>query len=170
MVYRSSQNVTSCTGFKATLGTLDSIASHVPKDGPLIIVTASFEGTSSSQLPPPAYSRTLTPFLRCPAGEPADNAAHFFEWLQSLQGNELAGTRFAVFGCGNRYWVRTFQRVPRVVDELLAARGGTRLLARGVGDAQAADFFEAFDEWEAGLWEALAKVGFVLSTGWRVGC
>ena len=91
-------------------------------------------------------------------GEPADNAAHFFEWLQSLQGNELAGTRFAVFGCGNRDWVRTFQRVPRVVDELLAARGGVRLLARGVGDAQAADFFEAFDEWEARLWEALAKV------------
>ena len=92
------------------------------------------------------------------AGEPADNAAHFFEWLQSPQGSELAGVRFAVFGCGNRDWVRTFQRVPRVVDELLAARGGARLLARGVGDTQAADFFEAFDEWEARLWEELAKV------------
>ena len=34
--------------------------------------------------------------------------------------------------------------------------------ARGVGDAQAADLFEAFDEWEAGLWEALAKVRSVL--------
>lgn len=31
-------------GFKATLGILDSIVEHVPTDGPLIIVTASFEG------------------------------------------------------------------------------------------------------------------------------
>ena len=107
----------------------------------------------SSLFPPsPASTHTRR------SGEPADNAAHFFEWLQSLQGNELAGTRFAVFGCGNRDWVRTFQRVPRAIDEALAARGGARLLERGVGDAQAAEFFEAFDEWEGRLWETLAKV------------
>ena len=78
--------------------------------------------------------------------------------MQTLKGSALADVKYAVFGCGNRDWVRTFQRVPRVVDELLGARGGTRLLERGVGDAQAADFFEAFDEWEGRLWETLAKV------------
>ena len=133
-------------GFRATIGTLDSASGHTPKDGPVLIVTASFEG------------------------QPADNAAHFVECLENVHDSAaFTGIKYTVFGCGNRDWVRTFQRVPRLVDELLAARGGARLLARGVGDAQAADFFEAFDEWEAGLWEALAKVRFVLSTGRRVG-
>lgn len=31
-------------GFRSSLGTLDSATEHVPKDGPVIIVTASFEG------------------------------------------------------------------------------------------------------------------------------
>ncbi|RPD61291.1 bifunctional P-450:NADPH-P450 reductase [Lentinus tigrinus ALCF2SS1-6] len=119
-------------GFKATLGTLDSIASHVPTDGPLVIVTASFEG------------------------EPADNAAHFFDWIQTLKGHEFADVKYAVFGCGNRDWVRTFQRIPKAIDETFAERGAKRLLERGVGDAQAAEFFEAFDTWEADLWKALA--------------
>jgi cytochrome P450 / NADPH-cytochrome P450 reductase len=34
----------SCPGFRSSLGTLDSATEHVPKDGPVIIVTASFEG------------------------------------------------------------------------------------------------------------------------------
>ncbi|KAH9899295.1 fatty acid hydroxylase [Cubamyces lactineus] len=120
-------------GFKATLGTLDSIVDHVPTDGPLVIVTASFEG------------------------EPADNAAHFFEWLQNLKGSEMAGVKYSVFGCGNRDWVRTFQRVPTIIDDLLAERGAKRMQERGVGDAQAAEFFQIFDEWEAQLWKALAE-------------
>ncbi|KAI9067866.1 fatty acid hydroxylase [Trametes sanguinea] len=120
-------------GFKADLGTLDSFTGRVPTDGPVVIVTASFEG------------------------EPADNAAHFVEWLQNLKGNEMAGVQYALFGCGNREWVRTYQRVPRLVDDLLHERGGRRLQERGAGDAQAAEFFQVFDEWEAQLWETLAS-------------
>lgn len=66
--------------------------------------------------------------------------------------------RFAVFGCGNRDWVNTYQRVPTLVDAALEAGGGRRLVDRGAGDASAGGFFEVFDEWEAGLWETLAKV------------
>ncbi|KAI0819916.1 fatty acid hydroxylase [Trametes gibbosa] len=120
-------------GFKARLGTLDSISEHVPTDGPLIIVTASFEG------------------------EPADNAAHFFDWLQSSKGKEAEGVKYSVFGCGNRDWARTYQRVPKLIDALLEERGGKRLHERGSGDAQTAEFFQDFDEWEAQLWKALAK-------------
>ncbi|KAI0738944.1 bifunctional P-450:NADPH-P450 reductase [Daedaleopsis nitida] len=119
-------------GFKATLGTLDSITEHVPTDGPLVIITASFEG------------------------EPADNAAHFVEWIQSVKGSEFENLSYTVFGCGNRDWVRTFQRIPKLVDDVLEARGGKRIMERGVGDAQAAEFFEVFDKWEADLWQALA--------------
>jgi hypothetical protein len=31
-------------GFRSSLGTLDSVTEHLPRDGPVIIVTASFEG------------------------------------------------------------------------------------------------------------------------------
>ena len=68
--------------------------------------------------------------------------------------------RFAVFGCGNREWVNTYQRIPALVDATLEARGARRLVERGVGDASGGDFFEVFDEWEAGLWDALSKVGW----------
>ncbi|KAI0676431.1 fatty acid hydroxylase [Trametes maxima] len=119
-------------GFRASLGTLDSIVEHVPTDSPLIVVTASFEG------------------------EPADNAAHFFEWIENLKGAEMEGVKYAVFGCGNRDWVRTYQKVPKAIDETLEARGGNRLQERGAGDAREAEFFEVFDEWEAQLWKTLA--------------
>ncbi|KZP32063.1 cytochrome P450 [Athelia psychrophila] len=120
-------------GFQPHLGTLDSATDHLPTDGPVVIVTASFEG------------------------EPADNAAKFVDWLQHLEGTELAGVRYAVFGCGNRDWVQTFQRVPKLCDTLLSERGGSRLLERGVGDASAPDFFESFDAFEEKLWAALSK-------------
>ncbi|KAF7980075.1 hypothetical protein HWV62_39868 [Athelia sp. TMB] len=120
-------------GFQPQLGTLDSAADHLPTDGPVVIVTASFEG------------------------EPADNATKFVDWLQHLEGTELAGVRYSVFGCGNRDWVQTYQRIPTLCDTLLAERGGHRLLERGAGDASAANFFESFDEFEEKLWAALSK-------------
>jgi cytochrome P450 / NADPH-cytochrome P450 reductase len=122
------------TGFRAALGTLDSAANHVPSDGPIIIVCASFEG------------------------EPADNAAHFVQWLASLKGQELANTSYAVFGCGNKEWVSTYQRIPKVVDSAFSERGAKQLIQRGEGDAASAAFFESFDAWEAQLWEVLPRV------------
>ena len=121
-------------GFRATLGTLDSATEHVPKDGPVFIVTASFEG------------------------QPADNAVHFVEWLSSLSGSELAGTKFGVFGCGNHDWTTTYQRIPKLIDQLFEERGATRLVERGEGDAGGSDFFDTFDAWEANLWPVLSKV------------
>ncbi|KAI0642932.1 bifunctional P-450/NADPH-P450 reductase [Trametes meyenii] len=120
-------------GFRASIGTLDSASAHPPTDGPLVIVTASFEG------------------------QPADNAAHFFEWLTNVQGDAFSGIKYAVFGCGNRDWVKTYQRVPTAIDETLQAHGATRLVERGEGDAGGAEFFEAFDNWEKALWEKLSE-------------
>ncbi|KZT69908.1 cytochrome P450 [Daedalea quercina L-15889] len=126
-------NGAAARGFRAGMGTLDSYAGKLPADGPVVIITASFEG------------------------EPADNAAHFVDWLSNLKGEELANVRFAVFGCGNRDWVNTYQRIPTLIDARLEERGAQRLVARGAGDASGGDFFETFDEWEAGLWETLSK-------------
>ena len=128
-------------GFHASLGTLDSAAAKMPTDGPVLIVTASFEG------------------------EPADNAARFVDSLRNAQGQVYGGVQYAVFGCGNRDWVNTYQRVPTLVDRLLEEHGAERLVERGEGDAADASFFESFDRWERTVWEVLDKVWWLQSKG-----
>ncbi|KAJ6488891.1 fatty acid hydroxylase [Mycena sanguinolenta] len=119
-------------GFRPSIGTMDSATGKLPTDGPVVIITSSFEG------------------------EPADNAVHFVDWLRNINGSELQNVRFAVFGCGNSDWKATFQKIPTMCDELLEKHGGRRLVARGWGDASSADFFQMFDEFEANLWATLS--------------
>jgi cytochrome P450/NADPH-cytochrome P450 reductase len=139
-------------GFRPSIGTLDSAAERIPSDGPVVIITASFEGPS--RYSPWVISWSVDPKL----GEPADNAAYFVKWLNSLQGEPLSDLRYAVFGCGNRDWVQTYQRIPRLVDELLGKRGGQALLSRGEGDAGGSDIFNDFDNWEDSLFKKLTEV------------
>ncbi|EIN10223.1 cytochrome P450 oxidoreductase OrdA-like protein [Punctularia strigosozonata HHB-11173 SS5] len=120
-------------GFRATLGTLDSATGHVPTDGPVVVITASYEG------------------------EPPDNAAQFVSWLSALKGTELEDVNYAVFGCGNRDWVQTYQRIPKLCDSLFEQRGAKPIIPRGEGDASDAMFFQAFDNFGASLWETLKK-------------
>ncbi|KAJ7501738.1 fatty acid hydroxylase [Mycena galericulata] len=121
-------------GFHASIGTLDSaVGGKVPKDGPVIIITASFEG------------------------QPADNAAQFVDWLQHVEGSPLSNVRYAVFGCGNSDWSATYQAIPKLCDKLLAEHGASRLLGLSTGDASTGEFFQVFDNFEAKLWETLAK-------------
>ena len=65
-------------GYHAQVDSLDSAVDKVPKGLPVVLISSSYEG------------------------QPPDNAAHFVEWLQNLQGNKLEGVKYAVFGCGNR--------------------------------------------------------------------
>ena len=139
-------------GFRPSIGTLDSAAEKIPSDGPVVIITASFEGQF-------CYSSwVIARKVNRRSGEPADNAAYFVKWLSNLQGEPLSNLRYAVFGCGNRDWVQTYQRIPRLVDELLGERGGHALLPRGEGDAGGSEMFNDFDSWEARLFEKLTKV------------
>lgn len=128
------------TGFKASLQALDVATAHIPTDGPVIIATASYEG------------------------EPADNAAQFVGWLQGLSADaqELKGVHYTVFGCGNREWARTYQRVPALVDTLLEAHGAERLLARGEADAGSVGFFQDFEDFEGKMWGVLDEVRLLL--------
>ncbi|KAK0486339.1 fatty acid hydroxylase [Armillaria novae-zelandiae] len=79
--------------------------------------------------------------------EPADNATRFVDWLSNLQGDELRGVSFTVFGCGNSDWVQTYQKIPKLYD----------LLERGEGDASLGSFFQVFDEYQGKLWKTLSK-------------
>jgi cytochrome P450/NADPH-cytochrome P450 reductase len=48
----------------------------LPKEQPVIIITGSYDG------------------------RPPDNARKFVTWLEALEGQELEGVSYAVFGCG----------------------------------------------------------------------
>lgn len=120
------------------MSVLDSRVGQLPKDGPVLIMTSSYEG------------------------EPPDNAASFVSWIeglpQSINSSALSGVRFAVFGCGNREWARTYQRVPTLIDTLLHIHGATRLLERGEADASSLSMFESFEEFSKQMWSTFAKV------------
>ncbi|KAF3923088.1 hypothetical protein ABW20_dc0106127 [Dactylellina cionopaga] len=119
-------------GFKAKVDSLDSASSNLPKDGPVVVITASFEG------------------------QPPDNATHFYEWLKSCSGEEAKGTKFAVFGCGHRDWASTYQRIPTQMDEMLEKLGGEKLCERGAADAGAGDMFSDFGNWgDSQFWPSL---------------
>ncbi|HQS17960.1 cytochrome P450 [Reyranella sp.] len=123
-------------GFAPTVAAMDDYAANLPREGAIVVVTASYEG------------------------QPPDNARQFVSSVEALQEGALTGARFAVFGCGNRQWARTYQAIPKRVDAALARAGASRLAERGETDS-GGDFFGAFDEWWAGflprLREALGK-------------
>lgn len=101
-------------------------------------------------------------------GEPADNAAYFFKWLSNLQGDSpLSNIKYAVFGCGNRDWVQTYQRIPRLIDELITKNGGKALIPRGEGDAGGSEIFRDFDNWEENLFKKLTEVNLGNSSPYR---
>lgn len=131
-------------GFRAdVVDTLDAIRENVPTDKPVVIVTASYEG------------------------QPADNAAHFVNWIGTLKEQELKGVSYAVFGCGHRDWAKTFHRIPIYLDNTLEKRGGERLVEMGSTDASRGDIFTDFETWEdQTLWPVLReKYGSVEAQG-----
>jgi cytochrome P450/NADPH-cytochrome P450 reductase len=121
-------------GFDVITAPLDAYAGRLPTEGAVVISSASYNGT------------------------PPDNAARFCEWLRTADPDtlSLAGVRYTVFGCGNRDWAATFQAVPRMIDERLAALGAERVYARGEGDARE-DFDGQFQAWHDPLPGTLAR-------------
>jgi len=114
-------------GFATRLAPLDDFAGKLPEQGGVLIFCASYNGA------------------------PPDNAARFVKWLGSdLPSDAFARLRYAVFGCGNSDWAATYQSIPRLIDEQLAAHGGRSVYARGEGDARS-DLDGQFENWFARL-------------------
>ena len=118
-------------GFDVTLGALDDHVDDLPRDGALVTVCSSYNGT------------------------PPDNAAAFCRWIAGAADGAADGVAFSVFGCGNTEWASTYQAVPMLLDERLAAHGGRRVQPRGEGNA-AGDFDAAYRDWHSDLWSDLA--------------
>jgi cytochrome P450/NADPH-cytochrome P450 reductase len=114
-------------GFATTLAPLDDYVGKLPTKGGVLIFCASYNGAAP------------------------DNATQFVKWLGSgLPKDALANLRYAVFGCGNSDWAATYQSIPRLIDERLAAHGGRSVYTRGEGDARV-DLDGEFESWFAKL-------------------
>lgn len=129
-------------GWRVELRSMDEATDKLPREGALVIVTASYNG------------------------HPPDNAGRFCAWLDTIEPGALAGLRYAVFGCGHRDWVSTFQAVPARVDAALARASAAPMLPRGEADARG-DFFGDFDEWYPALWSAADEAFAVTSDATR---
>ncbi|MGN6116190.1 MAG: bifunctional cytochrome P450/NADPH--P450 reductase [Nitrobacter sp.] len=120
-------------GFATKLAPLDEYVGKLPEQGGVLIFCASYNGA------------------------PPDNATEFVKWLGSgLPKDAFCKVRYAVFGCGNSDWAATYQSVPRLIDEQLAAHGAKNLAARGEGDARG-DLDSQFDAWFAKAAPAAVK-------------
>ncbi|MCP3032562.1 bifunctional cytochrome P450/NADPH--P450 reductase [Halobacillus sp. A1] len=118
-------------GFEVTTAPLNEFAGDLPTEGAVLIVSASYNGN------------------------PPDNATSFMDWLPSVEEADLEGVTYAVFGCGDRNWANTYQRIPAIIDGELEAKGASKLLERGEGDASE-DFDGDFEKWQERLWPSLA--------------
>ncbi len=114
-------------GFATRLASLDEATGKLPEEGGVLIFCASYNGA------------------------PPDNAAQFVKWLSGdLPKDAFAKVKYAVFGCGNSDWTATYQSVPRLIDEKLAAHGAQSVYERGEGNARE-DLDGQFEAWFAKL-------------------
>lgn len=120
-------------GFSASVKSLDSVIDKFPVDQPVIIMSSSYEG------------------------QPPDNAALFAEWLKSTDASKFKGAQYAVFGCGHRDWVSTYQKIPTFFDKKLTEKGAKALLPKGETNVAAGTIFDDFDAWTDELWIALGS-------------
>src|SRR3954470_16829677 len=112
-------------GFATKLAPLDDFVGKLPEQGGVLIFCASYNGAAP------------------------DNATQFVKWLGSdLSNDAFAKVRYAVFGCGNSDWAATYQSIPRLIDEQLAAHGAKSVYPRGEGDARS-DLDGQFESWFA---------------------
>ncbi|MFE4971600.1 bifunctional cytochrome P450/NADPH--P450 reductase [Kitasatospora sp. NPDC056651] len=98
-------------GCETEVAPLDAYADGLPTDRPVVITAASYNG------------------------QPTDDAAAFVRRLQESEELRADGVEYAVLGIGDRTYAATYQRVPALIDDRLAALGGTRLLDRAEADA-----------------------------------
>ncbi|MFC5888614.1 cytochrome P450 [Kitasatospora aburaviensis] len=117
-------------GCDTTVAPLDAYTGRLPSDRPVVIATASYNG------------------------QPTDDAAAFVRWLEQVEPGSADGVRYAVLGVGDRNWTATYQRIPTLVHDRLAALGATRLLPRAEADASG-ELTGAVDAFTAALRTAL---------------
>ncbi len=129
---RELSSIAGLLGVSSEIAPLDDWLGKLPKEGAVLIVTASYNG------------------------KPPNNARKFVQWLEGAEEGELQGVNYVVFGCGDRNWANTYQNVPRFIDEQLTLKGARRLSSRGEADTSE-DFENQLEEWQERMWPDIMK-------------
>lgn len=161
LAQRLASEAASTYGFDPEVKDMDAAVGRLSTTSPTIIITSSYEG------------------------QPPDNALQFAQYLQSMQGPQLKGVKYAVFGCGHRDWRATLHRIPRLVDGAMETHGAECLASMGLSDVSQGNPVADFESWmdkillpelkklspkagEAALDASAAAVEADISTGERV--
>jgi len=92
-------------------------------------------------------------------GEPTDNAADFYSWMQNKDGDIedgfLDGLKFTVFGLGNTQYEH-YNRMGKLTDKHIETLGGERVFELGEGDDDGT-LEDDFEAWVERLWPKLVK-------------
>ena len=131
LAQRLASTVATKLGVETCVRDLDFGVDALPRDHPLVIVTASYEG------------------------QPPDNAARFVEWLESSQSQSFRGVKYSVFGCGHKDWRETLHRIPKLIDKTLEERGAKRIYNFGAADVSLGNILDDFGLWQDGLLSVL---------------
>ncbi|WQF87994.1 Putative Flavoprotein-like superfamily [Colletotrichum destructivum] len=107
------------------VSTMNSRAGNLPEEGCVVMIVASYNGL------------------------PSDNTAEMVAWLRvkAASPGSLSHVQYAVFGCGHRDWHDTYQRIPRLVEELLERSGAVKVAPMGMADAATGDMYSDLEQW-----------------------
>lgn len=98
-------------------------------------------------------------------GDPSDNTAEFWDWLNQVQDVSLSNLQYVAFGLGNRNY-KYFNRIVDVVTETLDRFGAKSLMPVGKADDAEGTTGEDFMAWKDNLFHVLReKLGFEESEG-----
>ena len=138
--------------FGSQTGTAEGLAKKVAKESqqrgfaPKVLALNDYESANL-----PAVNKAVIISSTWGDGEPPDNAANFWSWLNAETAPRLDNLNFAVLGLGDKNY-SNFCGASKKFDTRLESLGAKRLMPRGECDA---DYETAAKSWIDGLWQKL---------------
>ncbi len=142
--------------FGSQTGTAENLAKRLAKESeqrgfsPSVLPLNDYEKANLS-----AAQRAIIVSSTWGEGDPPDNAANFWSWLNADAAPRLENLHFAVLGLGDKNYSE-FCGASKKFDSRLEALGARRLLPRGECDV---DYEAGAKAWAESLWTKLSSAG-----------